>query len=722
MRERFFALGFALLAAALLSAADVRAGDDAARVADLVDDLRDSDAHVREVARKQLVAMGGDVVPQLVALLKGDEPRGRAEAVQALTAIGPAARDAVPALAERARTEQGAARLPFLRALVAVDGGGTSSFTVPILLSFLDDRDPALRLEAAQALRGYGPAGSAYVPNILAKIPLADPPVRAALLDAVRSMGADAAQSVIDLFAAGSDQDRTWLPAVIAELGDSIVPAATSRLASDDKNVRAAAAQVLATVGAPARAAAPQLVAALKDPAGVVRRRAAEALGAVRADPKTALPALAALLDDAASRAQLEAAAAIARVAVPNGPADEFAPESPDVTRAVDRGLDWLARHEVPSAGWSAAGFRERCDATSPCGGGGEAENDVGVTGLATLAFLGGGETPLKGAHRDVVRDSLKWLREVQDVDGCFGPRNRQHWAYSHAAASLAVVEAYRRTGGKALEAPAQRAVRFAEKCRNPYLGWRYAYPPDGDNDTSTTSWMAHVVAAASRAGIDVDPASMRGALTWIDKMTEPEFGRTGYQQRGGPPARTNEALAKFPSDKSESLTAAALLVRLDAGQNPKTEPTLLASAALVAKRPPRWAPDGSIDFYYWALGAQAMHRIGGPAWDAWRTALVAALLPHQEPTKAGCARGSWAPEDPWGPEGGRVYATSMALLALEECGSFDRAASAAKKLPTTPEVRAAVASLTKALDSDDEAVKAAARASLDAVNAAYRE
>jgi HEAT repeat protein len=723
MRNRIVALGFVAALAALFCASDVVAGDGAARVADLVDELRDPDAHVRDVARKQLVALGGECVPQLVAFLKSEETRGRVEALQVLTTLGPVARAAAPALADRARAESGAARMPFLRALAAVDPEGSCTFTVPVLLSFLDDRDPALRLEAANALREYGPAATEFVPKMIAKMGDADAPVRAALLDAIRAMGVDAADSVVDLYAKADETQRASLSAVVAELGDAVVPAAVRRLKSEDKAVRASAAQVLGTVGAAARNATPQLVAALKDDAGVVRRRAADALGAIGADPKTALPALAALLDDATARAQVEAAAAIARVAVPNGGAEDFAPEAPDVVKSVERGLDWLARHQSALGGWSAAGFRERCDKATPCGGVGEPQHDVGLTGLAGLAFLGAGETPQKGVHRREVGEALKALRDVQDQDGCFGPRTHQHWAYSHATAALAVVEAYRRTGSKVFQAPADRAVQFTLKCQNPYLAWRYSYPRDGDNDTSVTGWMSRVVATAARAGLDVDPGSLRGALAWVDKMTEPDYGRTGYQQRGGPPARTNEALSAFPGEKSESLTAAAVLVRLDAGQNSKTEPVLLKSAALIGKCPPRWAADGSIDFYYWALGAQALHRVGGPTWDAWRASLVGALVPHQERAAAGCARGSWNPEDPWSPSGGRIYSTSMAILALEECCSFDHGAGAsAKKQPMTPEVRVAVASLKKALDSDDDAVKNSAKAALDAIGSAYKE
>jgi hypothetical protein len=173
--------------------------------------------------------------------------------------------------------------------------------------------------------------------------------------------------------------------------------------------------------------------------------------------------------------------------------------------------------------------------------------------------------------------------------------------------------------------------------------------------------------------------------------------------------------LQRFPGERSESLTAEALGIRIDAGQDPKTDPMIRKGAELLAKKPPRWDDIGSIDFCYWFHGTDAMRRIGGAAWDSWRNSLVAALVPHQERSSAGCARGSWAPDDPWGSGGGRVYSTSMAVLSLELCGLPER------KAGMTPDVRGAVAALSKALESDDEAVKTAAQAALDDIHAVYR-
>ena len=68
------------------------------------------------------------------------------------------------------------------------------------------------------------------------------------------------------------------------------------------------------------------------------------------------------------------------------------------------------------------------------------------------------------------------------------------------------------------------------------------------------------------------------------------------------------------------------------------------------------------------------MARAGGPRAEAWRAALVEALVPHQRIDGDVCGpKGSWDPVDAWGPEGGRVYATATAVLALQAPGRVPR-------------------------------------------------
>jgi hypothetical protein len=260
--------------------------------------------------------------------------------------------------------------------------------------------------------------------------------------------------------------------------------------------------------------------------------------------------------------------------------------------------LRWLKNHQSPDGRWDAGGFDAQCKGNR-CDGPGDSIYSPGVSGLALLAFLGAGQTHQSGPCRETVKNGLKYLKDIQDSEGCFGPRTSQHFMYNHACAALAMTEAFGMTGSRVFKEPAQRGVGFVMKSRNPYLAWRYAYPADGENDTSVTGWMVMALKSARMSGLDVEKQPIADAIAWVDKMTEPEFGRTGYQQRGGPPARTNEMMAKFPADKSESLTAVGLTIRIFGGHDAKSDEMIGKGADLLAKCLPKWDVDqGTIDYY----------------------------------------------------------------------------------------------------------------------------
>jgi len=161
-----------------------------------------------------------------------------------------------------------------------------------------------------------------------------------------------------------------------------------------------------------------------------------------------------------------------------------------------------------------------------------------------------------------------------------------------------------------------------------------------------------------------VDDGAFRGALSWIDKMTEPEFGRVGYQRRGGAAARTVENTEKFPAEHSESLTSVGVLTRIFAGQRNEF---IEKGADLMTKKLPMWDIDkGTIDYYYWYYGTLAMFQIGGNRWKKWNRAMKTAIVDNQRLEKSKDEYGSWDPMDPWSAEGGRIYSTTLNCLCLE--------------------------------------------------------
>lgn len=342
--------------------------------------------------------------------------------------------------------------------------------------------------------------------------------------------------------------------------------------------------------------------------------------------------------------------------------------------RAVNAGLDWLKVHQNERGYWSAADFAECCT-TNRCDGEGDAMHDVGVTGLALLAFLGAGHTPDAGRYKAVVKKGLKFLVDHQDGEtGCFGePNSHQAFLYDHAIASLAVTEGYGLSQWPILKGPAQKGVRFIQSTRNPYKAWRYAFPPDGSNDVSVTGWMVMALKSAQDFGLDVDTRALDDARAYLDEMTDEQSYRTGYLARGGYSAREPGLAERWPEQKTEAMTAVAMLCRVFAGEDTSSSPALRGGADLLRKQLPTWDEKaGTIDFYYWYYGSYAMYQMAGRDWDAWQPRMLAAVVKTQRDD--GCEKGSWDPQfDPWGHRGGRVYATAIMTLCLEVYYRYDR-------------------------------------------------
>ena len=359
---------------------------------------------------------------------------------------------------------------------------------------------------------------------------------------------------------------------------------------------------------------------------------------------------------------------------------------------AVGRALRWLAAHQSPDGRWEAGGFHHWCDGKpsrdeQPIDGQGKPLYDVGVTGLALAAYLGAGYTN-RGDHdfAKTVGRGLKYLKDVQDPEGCFGPRSTQQYAYNHAAASLAMVEAYGMTGSPIFKGTAQRAVTFITQARNPYFAWRYGIKP-GDNDTSITGWMGSVAmsartinAAAIESGkpaplVFEDTPIVDGIRNWLDKATDMETGRVGYLQRGTGPARPAGLVDRFPPERSESMTAVGVLLRIYGREHPAKSEIIQKGVKLCLDHLPVWnVIDGSIDMAYWHFATEALHQVGGEAWATWNDALQKALVDTQRRDTDACRfLGSWDPVGPWGPDGGRVYSTAMMALCLEAPYRYER-------------------------------------------------
>lgn len=341
--------------------------------------------------------------------------------------------------------------------------------------------------------------------------------------------------------------------------------------------------------------------------------------------------------------------------------------------RSVTLALDWLAAHQDADGGWDAEGFMKHDPSGDLTDGPGYAMHDIGVTGLALLAFLGNGHTMTRGRHKEVVRRGMKWLTREQDREsGLFGEEIGHAFLYDHAIATLAMCETYYLDKSTLLQRKVQRALNYISRARNPYGVWGYSVPPDGTNDTSVTGWMVLAMKSGQDAGLRVDREAFTAAAHWLDEMTDPGTGRVGYREVGSTSSRVQGMNDQFPVERGEALTSVALLCRFFLGQRPEEVPVMGQHADLIVSALPEWDPEGrGCDMYHWYYGSYAMFQMGGDHWRRWRQAMEPAVIESQR--KDGSARGSWDPVGPWGQPGGRVYSTATMALCLEAYYRYGR-------------------------------------------------
>ncbi len=352
---------------------------------------------------------------------------------------------------------------------------------------------------------------------------------------------------------------------------------------------------------------------------------------------------------------------------------------SSEVNAMVDAGLDWLLGHQSVNGFWSAANFSTNCGRAGgdkTCTGEGAAGHTVGVTGLAALALMSSGR---RDAEQAAVR-GLEWIATGQVLRGqdlgLFGGRHEPEFLYGQAIATLALCRAQAFGLADFREAIA-RSLGFLAKGQQPGEGWRYAIPTDGESDPSVTGWVAQALLSARDLGFEVEPTVFVGALRAIDARTDmgTQLGKVGYYTSAEGSSRLSELLdaGRYPAESDESLSAAALSLRLALREEGAEFDELEhAQLARIGSALPAWEVEELMgqrlggNFYYAYQGSQALvaaQRAGAELPEAWFRALEQVLLEHQ--ADAGHAAGSWEPDGPWGYAGGRVYSTSMALLAL---------------------------------------------------------
>jgi hypothetical protein len=330
---------------------------------------------------------------------------------------------------------------------------------------------------------------------------------------------------------------------------------------------------------------------------------------------------------------------------------------TPEQAQAVERGLAWLAEHQNSDGSWSAkVGYKLNQDYNYTS----EKQGHVGVTSLACMAFLAGGNLPGRGLYGKNVERGLDFILSCVQEDG-YITRHRTRM-YSHAFATLFLAEIYGTTHREDVKRRLQRAVDFIVKSQNRQGGWRYE-PYAVESDMSIVVCQVLALRAARNIGIRVPRSCVdRAAKYVVDSAVTSETQSRGI--RFG--IRTGAELGTFHYQKdvysrsSFALTAAGVTALHGLGiySDESIERGIaFLNRELRSFNHQRGGNHGHYFFWYGHYyGVQAMYTAGSPYWKPYFEEVREQLLRMQ--TRSG----SWPNHT--GP--GEAFGTATAVLILE--------------------------------------------------------
>ena len=307
-------------------------------------------------------------------------------------------------------------------------------------------------------------------------------------------------------------------------------------------------------------------------------------------------------------------------------------PDQAKVDRAVAQALRFLAVRQQASGAWKIESSGESTAATS----------------LAVMAFMAAGHVPGEGPYGERLERAIRWVAEHQQSTGMIVSEKSHGPMYSHGISTLMLAEAIGMVDGplaKQCRETLQRAVELILKAQNVQKrdrdagGWRYSHTSQ-DSDLSVTGWQLLALRAARNVGCDVPAENIDRAVAYVKKCSYRNNQGFGYQPGGGPtPTRTGtgilalEVCGKHHTDEA------------------------LGGAEYLLSHPLRHKEQYFFyGVYYCTVG---MFKVGGKYWEETKRQLTEELLKYQSPD------GSWTPTHSGERQAGKIYATSMAVLAL---------------------------------------------------------
>lgn len=312
--------------------------------------------------------------------------------------------------------------------------------------------------------------------------------------------------------------------------------------------------------------------------------------------------------------------------------AQELDAQKKRVDESIQQAVQFLSKSQQPSGAWSFNSYGESTAATS----------------LAIMAFMAAGYVPEEGPYGDQINRGIDWVLAHQADNGLVVHHKSHGPMYSHGISTLMLAEVAGMLKGereKKCREVLERAIKLIIAAQNVPKdkrnagGWRYNQTSK-DSDLSVTGWQLLALRAAKNIGCDISADQIDKAVAYVRHCRGRNNVGFAYQPGGAP---------------SATRTGTGILALEICGQH-HTKDALEAGDYLV-QRPLH--PDEFYYFYGAYYCSVGMFQMGGEYWRKTRDAIVPQLLEMQKHD------GSWLATKGSEKEAGKVYATSLAVLAL---------------------------------------------------------
>jgi hypothetical protein len=299
--------------------------------------------------------------------------------------------------------------------------------------------------------------------------------------------------------------------------------------------------------------------------------------------------------------------------------------------RAIDRGLEWVARTQSKLGHWTAQSY------------------PTAMTALAGTALLSAGSTTVQGPYARHIRRAVDYLMGKARPNGLIGdPQRDNRYTYGHGFSMLFLSQILGEEEDldrrKELIDVLTKAIEFSGRAQTKSGGWGYVSAADGNDfdEGSTTITQVQGLRSCRNAGIPVPADVIERAKEYIYSCKNADGG-ISYSSRNRGSSRP-------------AITAAALAALYNAGDyDSRHVPDMLAYCKKNLYRVASGAQHFGHWHYTYLYYSQVVYRGGGEEWIQFRDPLYNRIVSQQS------ADGSWT-----GDQIGPIYISAINLTILQ--------------------------------------------------------